>query len=602
MKKIPRGTSESPQTANIYGVDFGFTKERRKGLVTGVPPELLAGDLTRELLFFRAHAMLPGYTGPGAFYHCRNVIDMLWQQQGRKRFVWWDGMETSLEEFCQTDEVLITGPGSFSKTFATALYALVFWMCDPMRTGILCCAPTLSGLKRKLWGEIRNLFISARNTLGTGNLVDSKTSIQTERGNDSRGLFGIAVAEGEENKALGRIIGFHPPRILVIVDELTDVGWAIVAACVNLFGAKEKAQFIGLGNASNYFDSHGKMCEPKDGWNSVSVETERFQTKRGGVVIHFDALKSPNVLQGKKIYDFLPTKEDIEKTIRDEGENSPQMWRMRRGWWAPEGTVKSILSGPIISQFLCMEKAQWQDEVTTVAALDPAFEGGDRCVLRFFRVGKSSSGIDTLELEMPITIKTDLTMVAKRPMHFQISDQIKEACSARGVGPEHFGMDTTGEGGGLADVISEEWGPGFLRVEFGGSPDDMAISPTDDRPADEVYEKKVTALWYAFRVAVMANQIRGLDAETATELCNRLYEVKNKIRLETKAEMKVRYRRSPDLADNAVIGLEVARKLGLLGNVKSRSRQTVNRAWDNLVREFAMDEEAVYADDGMANV
>jgi hypothetical protein len=99
----------------------------------------------------------------------------------------------------------------------------------------------------------------------------------------------------------------------------------------------------------------------------------------------------------------------------------------------------------------------------------------------------------------------------------------------------------------------------------------------------------------------MANQIRGLDPETATEFCNRLYEVKAKIHLETKPDMKKRYHRSPDFSDASCVGLEVARKLGLLGNVQSRSRQTTNRAWDNLVQEFRMDEEAVYADDGMAN-
>lgn len=592
MKKIKADDPDLTRVP-VYGVSFNLTNNPQLA-------QILQGDLTRELFFFKNASTLPGYSGPGTYYHCKNVIDMLWQQQGRKRFQWWDGLETSLEEFCQTNEVLLTGPGSYSKTFAASLYSLVFWLCDPLRSGVLCCSTTLPGLKRRLWGEIRTLFIAVRNMVGAGNLVDSLTAIQTEKGNMIRGLFGIAVAEGEESKALGRIIGFHPPRLLVVVDELTDVSWAIIEALVNLFGAKEKAQFIGIGNASSIFDSHGKMCEPAAGWNSVSVETERYETKRGGIVLHYDAYKCPNVLQGRKIYDFLPTKEDVDKTAKDFGENSPQMWRFRRGWWAPEGTVKSILSEPLINQFMCMMKASWQDETTKIAFLDPAFEGGDRCVLRPALVGKSATGIDQMEFGEAVIIKTDLTQ--NKPLHYQIAHQVRDTCIAWGVGPEHFGMDTTGEGGGLADIISEEWGHGIIRVEFGGKASDMPVSQTDDRPASEVYKNKVCELWYSFRVSVMANQIRGLDPETAVELCNRLYEVKAKIELETKAEMKVRYRRSPDLGDNACIGNEVARRLGLLGKVASKGLASSNRAWENLVREFSMDEEEAFSHDGMANV
>lgn len=66
--------------------------------------------------------------------------------------------------------------------------------------------------------------------------------------------------------------------------------------------------------------------------------------------------------------------------------------------------------------------------------------------------------------------------------------------------------------------------------------------------------------------------------------------------------MKVRYRRSPDLGDNACIGNEVARRLGLLGKVASKGLASSNRAWENLVREFSMDEEEAFSHDGMANV
>ena len=94
----------------------------------------------------------------------------------------------------------------------------------------------------------------------TGHLVDSDMALHSSKGDLKHGIFGIAVALGEESKALGRIIGFHPRRIFVDVDELTDVSWAIVEALTNLFTGKQKAKFKGIGNASSIFDSHGKRC------------------------------------------------------------------------------------------------------------------------------------------------------------------------------------------------------------------------------------------------------------------------------------------------------------------------------------------------------
>ncbi len=44
-----------------------------------------------------------------------------------------------------------------------------------------------------------------------------------------------------------------------------------------------------------------------------------------------------------------------------------------------------------------------------------------------------------------------------------------DKCNKRGVPPDKFALDSSGEGGGLADILTREWGV-VHRVEFGGSP------------------------------------------------------------------------------------------------------------------------------------
>lgn len=558
-------------------------------------PRMLAA---REMLFFKI-AGIDGYEGPGRYEHAVAAANAIWRQPGNECFTWHPWMESTLAEYCKTDEVISTGPASAGKTQTASLFANLFWLSSPNDTGVIMTSTTRDGLKKRIWSETRNFYMHALKTIGNvGRLVDSDLCIQSYKGATKHGIYGIAVAAGEEQKALGRIIGFHPRRIFVAVDELTDVSWAIIEALTNLFTAKQKAQFAGIGNASVIFDSHGKMSEPKSGWNSVTVESERWETKRGGVCLHFDGFKCENVVKGERIYPFLLTKEDIEKTATEYGYDSPQMWRFRRGFWCPEGTTKTVLSDSLITKFMAMNKAVWEGPTENWAGLDPAFEGGDRCILRFAKTGKAESGLDTFELGDSVTIKTSISN--KEPIHFQIARQVIRECQSRGVDVEHFGMDVTGEGGGLASIIASEWGAGFHQVEFGGKPSDLPVSDINPKPCSQEYYDKVTELWYSFRTTLMLNRVRGLDSETALEFCKRLYTVDSKIWIESKKDMKARPgNRSPDLADACCVVHSVARHRGALGKLESNVQKERDREWNKLAAEYEEDEDQSFTMDGI---
>lgn len=147
------------------------------------------------------------------------------------------------------------------------------------------------------------------------------------------------------------------------------------------------------------------------------------------------------------------------------------------------------------------------------------------------------------------------------PLHYQIVRQVKEECLKRGISPQFFALDSTGEGGGLHSMFQREWSRDILGVEFGGRPTKDPVSQTNPKRADQEYDRRVTQLWFNFRLLVIAEQIRGLDEETASEFCRRWHEMKGPyVSIETKAKMKDRTRKSPDLADNAVIMAELFRQ------------------------------------------
>jgi hypothetical protein len=514
----------------------------------------------------------PGFMG--AFEHLQRAIDLIWNKKGPV-FIWNEWTEMMMRGFIEEREVALSGAGASWKTTSMSLYAVCFWMADPLNSRIVITSTTLDGLRARIWKEVAKFFRASQ--CGFGNIVNHPhPQIQTVKGDSGTGIFGIAVEQGDVDKAVENIQGRHAPKTLVEVDEMTGVSAAIVNAGANLEKGCTRFQMIGSANPESEFDQHGIFAEPENGFASITPETGKWRTKRGGLGIHLNGLKNPNVMAGRNIFPGMITIDDIEISKKRDGENSPKFWKYVIGFWCPEGITKTVLSSTMIDKFKAREKAVWIGDYTIGAGLDPAFEGGDRCILRFGKCGmveidgivdRTLNGIvnprkeqkSVISLSDRIQIKIDVT--SKEPIHYQIARKVKDECTTRGVEPRMFALDSTGEGGGLADILSREWSPEIMRVEFGGRASDQPVSDTNPRPAYEEYFNRVTDLWLYFRTLIQQGQIRGLDIDTAQEFCKRYYDMRgNLMRLESKSEMKARTGRSPDDADAVVVLAALFRK------------------------------------------
>lgn len=555
------------------------------------------------------------------FVHLRNAIDTIWNEIRRRYyeerkldydpdihayFIWNEWTILMMESFCLEKEVIIAGPAASWKTTCMAMFLLCYWLSSPHNTRVILTSTTGDGLRARVWKELIHFY---KPVSTVGNLIQSRTMIQTVKGDDGAGIFGIAVeADGNVEKAKNKIIGRHNPRMAVGVSEMPTVNGAIVDAGTNLETGCECFRFIGDGNPESRLDEHGKAMEPEAGWHSITAETEKWRTKRGGLGIHLDGRRSPKNRYPDK-FPGLIGQVDIDATAKKYGENSLQMWQQRIGFWAPEGVAKTVLSEPMILRFNAREKAVWAGNTRLGAGLDPAFEGGDRCILRIGKVGElahdptrrevvttgpahltpqmQNEGLWGLDPSVEIVhIKIDVTK-PDDPPHYQIYRQVRAKMEEYGIPLSMLAMDTTGEGGGLAAIFTREWGVGFLEVDFGGSPTDDPVSANDPTPAKEEYDRRVTQLWFRMQSLVMNGQVRNLDDETAVEFCQRLFELKGKkIRIETKTEMKLRSKRSPDFADATVVLLELfAQRVKQLDKLV-HGQQRTQENWARMVRQY----------------
>ena len=529
-------------------------------------------------------------------------------------FEWHSWTNKLIEKLCYERWIGVAGCSNSAKTRNVAGFASIWFLCEPLSSSAIFCSTTMSSLRKRGWAEIQRFW----QAIGAdwGDFVNYQTLWRAEKGNERNAIFCKAVCDGDVNKSAADIQGIHTPRQFVAVDEAEAAPAAIWIAVRNLsnYPLDVGGEFImvTMANPRSRLSQFGRYIEPKNGWNSVTVEDEEWEGKpqldgKPTAVIRFDFTKSPNVLEAHSVSKHLPSKTRVQnrmaKLQETGGENNPDFWCYERGFPPPEGLIKTVFSESLIERYDGYGKHTFTGRnFRIIGALDPAYGGGDRPALRFAALGDIGGGKMGIELLDPIILSIDLSI--KTPPTYQLIEQCKKHCGAvkyrnevLTCEPDDFGIDCTGSAA-TADVANQEWSARIIRIIFSNSPSEEPCSVEDQRPACEVYLNKRVEMYYRTRNALCAGQYKGLDKETATEFCTveEIIEkqdgtVVNKVSLMNKKKYKERYGKSPDFADVSVEITEVARIKGFV--ISGVGFSTV---FENPIRDLVKKAEAVYQD------
>lgn len=438
-------------------------------------------------------------------------------------------------------------------------------------------------LRKRGWNEVSKF---ANAVQGVGNLVESRTVWQHEQGDEKNSIFGIAVQEGSLNKVADNIKGIHTKRQMVIIDEATAVPAAIWDACTNLYRVPIDAggEFIlvALGNARTRLDQFGRFIEPANGWDTVSVDLDEWEGKtrledgKRVLVSVFNFKRSPNLLENKSVSKWLPSRRSVEarlKALKDRGlENDPSHWSNDLGFPPPEGLSKTVFTESLFDKYHTYELHQFTgNNFRIIGAYDQA-RVGDRPALRFAALGEIKHGVIGIELMPAIILSADAT--SKDPIAYQLLHQLRTHCANvkyRGqqyaCDPSDLGIDCSNEAT-FGDLCQREWSQKIIRIQFGGAASEEPASHEDQRPCNVVYRNKRAEMFFRTRSAVETEQLRGLDKDCAAELVTLEYidlrpdGTSKPISIQDKGEYKAKFGASCDLADSAVMILEVARQKG----------------------------------------
>lgn len=578
-------------------------------------------DLMIEATCFREQLVDPSSVpeGLGAEQHYLNVAQTLWPEtwpaeghESNAGFALHPWERRRIKGLCNPDRryrfLKWWGPSASGKSTSAAAAALIHFLCAPEQTTVVIVSTTIKALSKRIWAEIERLYAPYDGMLPC-KLVPSEHKIvyvdpKTGKASSRFGIFCVGIQNATLKDAIGDLIGVHPPRLILMIDEMQSTKIAAVGSIPNLSTARF-FQFIGMGNPSSPFDPLVSYSEPVEGWK---LHKQRYpqglpewETKYG-ICQWFDGRTSPAITEpdGDKRYGYLIKQRDFDDAKRWWGENSPQFWSQRRGYVPPEGTVDTVLSEAFVYEHDMMAPVAWPDAYQMMGSLDPSFtKGGDRCMFSPFRAGKvhGSPVVEYMPYEqIYIEPKENETVSG------YIARKVREKCVPLGISRRYLAIDCTGAGGGVADAIDMDpaWKDGnerVFRTYFGNSAPEIENAVDDDRKCKKVYYNTVAYLWFMMYHFGRFNQIRGLGMDDCKEFCQRVVVKHNPEQLEAKEDMEGR---SPDIADSRAVGLGMLR--GRFGWMPGRDAQKthVRDAGSSLEELKELDDqEESYLHDGL---
>lgn len=519
--------------------------------------------LTASLKVFRDHK--DPVAREEAFWSC---ADILWNNDREtplcERHDWADEI---IKDCVANKYTAVGGAAGAGKSYVLASWGIVSWLCAPSETMVMVTSTTLSAARGRIYGAIVKLLdaveglpIKLRDSIGSAAYVTPEGTLV-----ETAGIRLIAAEKKNTRDAIGKLIGFHSPRLVLIADELTELSVAIIEAAISNMARNPHFELRAASNPNSRFDAFGDWSTPKDGWDSVdAINDYSWTTKYGGIFRRLDAERSPNLRYDYLRYPYLPSQEDIDTAKATMGPNSRGFMRMYRAVFASSDDLDSIYSEMELNRSGALSRVSLT-RPEPIAAMDPAFtNGGDATTLIFGEIGYDPTGQFVLQPTEIVQLNDDATDKST-PRSFQIAKQVKEHCVKRKINPANFAMDATGAGSPLADVIAAEWSPEFLRVQFAGKASDKPVSASKRTPANQLFTNRVSELWMAGKELIRCRQLRGIHGEIAAQMCGRTYDtVKGehglRMRVEPKSDFKLRLGHSPDSADAFFVLLELARE------------------------------------------
>lgn len=498
--------------------------------------------------------------------------------------------------------IAVMGGSAQGKSYGAAAWTLLDWLLDPNWTRIEIMSTDSEHLKKNLWGDIHRLYSGSVLKLpGSADALSIAASDEAKRA--GFGFFVVFAERGPDSR--GKLKGGHlrprtgvshplfgrNTRRRILLDEAQEIPPSVFDDIPNIVASVDGVEHVKVFTAANpkdEFSRYGMNCRPPGGWGSIDrYQAEQWVSETGWSVVRLNAMLSENVQQKKVVFQRMQTYEGVQKAIKAAGgdTNSPQVWTFVYGMFPPCGLLTAVIKRQHINNNL--GELLFLGETFAVAALDPAFTG-DLPAMASGRAGTASGyykfGGELVRFKKPrFALQIDTVGILPQGLDSQdLADQAMERCRLLGVKPEHFGIDKTGPGLGVHDIIRRQW---HIKVDghkaesdkgrepaeihgicYASKPTETPVSEEDTSKPKDQYTSICAEMWYAAGKLIEFSRVffgKGVCEKTLDELTARQGGSSagdgKKLSIESKVAYKARGRSSPDRADASTMVMQVSR-------------------------------------------
>lgn len=488
-------------------------------------------------------------------------------------------------------QILVQGAASMGKSFSIGVWMYLDWRRDPENTNVLVVGPSENHLQQNLFSHLVSLH---NNSAIPGPGSPTNLCISLNPHDQYAGIKGVVIPLGK--KSAGRLQGVkvkprkvvHPKlgrmtRLRVILEEAENIHVGVWEDLINLSAnAANATQFkvVAAYNPKDRSSPVGVRAEPENGWGSVDIEGSfEWRTKRGWKLVRLDGHRSENVIKGHEIYPGMQTTKGLEAvTLQAGGARTAGWYTMARGWY-PEDAIDTVVIPPaMLKDEAIRGEYVWAEEPQACGFLDVALEGGDNAILCVGRFGKAYGLKKHPDLQHPDgetvyfksadgrrlyrnCLQVDQLVKFPKGRTEDLVESAKKACDSLGIKAEFLGVDRTGNGAGVHDLLRSRMGDSVKGVNASESSSEMRILAEDTKlPCDE-YTLLATELWFAARKWLDVGVLKIGPSVPSTPLVDELGGRRflqphgnPRVKVESKKEYKSRGHKSPDNAD-ALTGL-----------------------------------------------
>lgn len=420
----------------------------------------------------------------------------------------WSKQVEIMEAVRSNKRVAVPSCHDTGKTFTAA--TTVGWWLDvhpPGTAFVVSTAPTAPQVKALLWREINRLHSSAGLT-GRTNLTEWYI-------NDELVAFGRKPSDYNESA----FQGIHAPHVLVVLDEacgIPDNLW--VAAEANT--ANSGSRILAIGNPDVNGGTFHRKCRAESGWKVIEIGYADTPAFTGEPV-------------PKYVIDQLISPEWVEDMRVDWGEDSALFYSKVLGKFPNDDAdpTKIIPSGMLTPcMYLDMEPGDVVEAGIDIGA------GGDRTVI-VERRGMKLGRIDTFRSADP------MGSVGR------IIELLNEWEVTRAK------IDVIGVGWGLYGRLRETSAHHNPRGECLHGTEILPVNVAEAPMNPRRFLNRRAEIWWTVGRENSRNKLwdlGGLPDGAVAELTSARFEImdsRGKIKVEPKSEIKLRLKRSPDIAD-----------------------------------------------------